>query len=162
MKSARVLIGILITLLSVATALADKNDITFASKAEVEVQEVNAQGEDTWVRKPPTLVIPGTVVIYTNTFTNNGAEPASDLIVTNPVPENMVYVAGSALGENAEITFSADGGNSFAPEDQLQVTEADGTQRPAAPKEITHVRWQVLKPLPPAGSGQVEFRARLL
>jgi uncharacterized repeat protein (TIGR01451 family) len=155
------LIGIVLWLATPLTVLAEQ-DVRFESKAEIEVQETDQSGKKTWIRQPAKLVPPGTMVIYTNTFTNQGEEPAENLVVTNPVPQDMVYLSGSAMGENADITFSVDSGETFANENELTITGQDGAKRLAEPKDITHIRWLIKTPLPPGAAGSVEYRAQLL
>lgn len=162
MKRLLIMIGMVLLLTLPLTAFAENSNVRFESKAEVDVQEVDEQGNKTWVRQPAKLVVPGTIVIYTNTFTNQGAEAAEGLVVTNPIPENMVYFPASAIGDKTDITFSVDAGENFASEDALTMIGADGRPRPAEPKDITHIRWLVTAPLQSGETGQVEYRARLL
>lgn len=138
-----------------------KDDIRFDTSVEVEVEKTNAQGEKAFVREPAVLVVPGTMVIYTNSFTNQTGEPAENLVLTNPIPEKMEYIAGSASDDNATVTFSADGGETFAAEDQLFISDSSGQRRLASPKEYTDIRWVLTSPLSPTETGSVEYRARL-
>lgn len=142
-------------------AFAANDDIRFISKAEIEVPEVDASGAKVLVRQPATLVVPGANVIYTNSFTNHGTETAENLVITNPVPDRMEFLAGSTLPETAVMTYSIDGGKTFAVPDQLLITEVDGSKRVAEAKEYTHIRWLVKDQLLVGATGQVEFRARL-
>lgn len=138
-----------------------ESPIHFQSLAEVETIVATASGERQVVRKPAATVVPGTVVIYSNIVTNNGAEAAQDLVIANPVPEHMHYLPGSASEEGAEVTFSVDGGLSFDLAENLTVAGPAGTPVPAPASEYTHIRWVLTRPLPPGASAQVEFRARL-
>lgn len=142
----------------VATAQEAPIDIT--SSALVEVEVVNAQGEKELIRQPAVKVLPGEEVIFVNTYTNRGKAPAEDVVINNAVPEHMVYVGASATGENATVVYSVDG-KTFAPLEQLTVTEPDGSTRPAASVDVTHIRWQRTAPLAPQEEARVEFRARL-
>ena len=142
-------------------ALAAGENIRFISAAEVEVEVVNPQGVKVLERKPAELVVPGTVVIYTNAFTNVGKEPAERLVVTNPVPNGTEYLGGSASEEESIVTFSVDGGQNFAAPAALTVPDGQGGQRRAEPRDYTHIRWQRQAPLAPGAGDQVEFRARL-
>lgn len=140
---------------------ADSKNVRLDSLAQIEVETTNAQGQKSLQRQPATLVVPGTVVIYTNQFKNEGPTPATNLVVTNPIPKDMVFLPGSLAGNRAEVSFSIDGGKQFAAAEQLFVTEAGGQKRLARAEDYTHIRWTLLDPLPPKGSGAVEFRARL-
>jgi len=141
--------------------LAAGENIRFESLAELEIEQVNAQGEKILVRTPATLVVPGSIIIYTNRFDNQGKEPAEKLKITNPIPKNMEFLAGSALPEDATIVYSIDGGKMFDAAEALFVIEADGTKRPAEARDYTHIRWTLKQTLSPGETGFVEFRARL-
>lgn len=139
----------------------DKGTIELASIVEMEAQEFNAEGKLVTVRKPAGKVIPGNEVIYTTTYTNIGKEAAEQVVITNPVPENLVYKDNSAAGENTTIVFSIDNGKTYKSPDALFVTLADGTKRPATASDYTHIRWTLTKPVPPQGKGFVTYRAVL-
>lgn len=151
---------ILMLLLMLPSLLWAQGTIELASRAEMEIIKVNDQGEKVTERIPAEKVLPGETVIYTNTYTNTGKEPATDIVINNPVPKHTNYVAGSAFGE-AEIYFSADNGATFAPPEEVTVIGEDGKPRLAKPGEYTNLRWNVLKELQPGESGEVGFRVRL-
>jgi uncharacterized repeat protein (TIGR01451 family) len=142
------------------TQAANEN-IGFSSVASIEVVQTNDQGEKVLTRQPATLVPPGGIVIYTNTFTNLGQEPASDLVITNPTPDNTEYLEGSVTGAEAVLTFSVDGGQSYAAPENLFIANEDGGTKPAVPSDYTHIRWQLLKTFAPEETGHVEFRVRI-
>lgn len=105
-------------------------------------------------------VVPGDEVVYTLSFENVGSDVAENVVITNPLPAELTYVAGTASGTEATVQFSADGGETYDEADALTV-EDDGNRRPAAPADFTHIRWIVARALPPGASGQASFRARL-
>ena len=109
--------------------------------AEIEVTEIDKQGNKVVKRTAPTTVVPGTEVIYTITAKNTGTEPADNIVVTNPVPKETVYVDGSAFGAGTKITFSVDGGKSFDQAKNLTVKDASGKSRTPKAEDYTHVRW---------------------
>ncbi|OQX63543.1 MAG: hypothetical protein B5M56_02485 [Desulfococcus sp. 4484_241] len=149
-------------LFSAAPAFAaGKGLIELKSVAEVEVKAFNDEGKKVLVRKPAGKVLPGDEVIYTTYYRNIGKKAAENVVITNPVPEHMVYKASSAAGKDARITFSADNGKTFHPEGRLYVTGPDGKKRPANPEDYTHVRWTITKSLPPGAEGFVTYRAVL-
>jgi len=135
--------------------------ISFNSSAEVERQMYDGDGKPELVREQAILLEPGEVAIYTNSFTNNTPEAASDLVINNPIPANTEYLAGSATESGYELTFSIDGGKTFAPAAQLTVADGKGGEVPIDPKEYTNIRWKLLTPLQPGESGMVEFRVRV-
>jgi uncharacterized repeat protein (TIGR01451 family) len=141
---------------------AEKGQIEVASKAEVEVSVVNEQGEKEVKLMPASRVLPGTVVVYTVSYRNAGAEAADDIVITNPVPQHMIYLADSASGLETTITFSVDHGKSYRAPEELRVVNSDGSERPALAADYTHVRWTRELPLLASQEGSVSFRARLL
>lgn len=83
---------------------------------------------------------------YTLTFTNPTDGPVRDIVLDNPVPEGLDFVAGSARIDHSEasLEFSIDGGQSFSAEPTIEVIEDGRTvQRPAPPEMYTTIRWTV-------------------
>jgi uncharacterized repeat protein (TIGR01451 family) len=142
-------------------AAAQDAPIEIQSSALVEKAVVNEKGEKELVRQPATKVLPGEEVIFINTYINKGEAPADDVVINNAIPEHMIYVGASAEGDDTVVTYSVDGGQIFGPLLELMVTEPDGSKRPAASVDVTHIRWTRTTPLPPNQTAQVEFRARL-
>ena len=132
--------------------------IELRNVAEKEVTTTDSSGKAATKRVAASKAAPGEEVIYTSVFKNIGTRPAGDINVTNPIPANTTYVGGSAFGENAAVTFSADGGKTWAPADKLKVRGADGKERAAAVSEITHVRWSYRGELPAGKESSVGFR----
>ncbi len=131
---------------------------TVAQKEEI---VLNERGESETRLVPVTTVVPGDEVIYTITFTNNGDADAQSVTVTDPVPQQMRYVDGSAFGGGTDIVFSIDGGKTFAAAGELVVQEADGSVRQARAEDYTHIRWTMRSPLQPGKRGYARFRAQL-
>lgn len=121
----------------------------------------NAKGEPETRRIEAASIVPGDIVIYRVTYTNQGAQAAENVIITNPIPEHMVYQDGSAAGENAQITFSVNGGQSYGEPGTLTVPGETGAPRRAQAGDYTHIRWQISRPIPPNSQGFVEYRALL-
>lgn len=151
---------LVLSLLAPVMALA-KDDIRFTSIAEVERPQVNAKGEKVMVREPATLLQPGEIAIYSNSFTNIGKEAAEKVTVSNPVPANTEYLGGSATETGYDVVFSVDKGKSFGKPADLKVPDGKGGQRSAEPKEYTDIRWTMQAPLKPGATGVVEFRVRV-
>ena len=119
---------LLVMLLMMPSLLWAQGTIQLQSRVELEVVKTNEQGEKVTSLIPAEKVLPGETVVYTNTVTNTGKEPAADIVINNPVPEHTTYMAGSAFGD-AEIVFSADGGENFAPEGEVTIVGDDGKPR---------------------------------
>lgn len=148
----------LVIQLAVAPAVAQQNPILVKNVAETEVEIKNPQGVVEKRRVPLDKATPGTEVIYTTTFTNQGSKPAGNIAITNPLPNDTTYVAGSAFGDNTDITFSIDGGKTYAAPEKLRVKTAEGRERAALPSEYTHIRWAYRGELVPAKTGAAGFR----
>lgn len=120
----------------------------------VETQQDNGTSKVEWVK--PDNIIPGDKVGYRISFKNTGDQPAADIVLNNPVPENTVYVGDSARGSNSDIVFSVDNGQQFAKPEQLFV-EVNGKKVPATAKDYTHVRWTLTSALPAGKEGSVQY-----
>lgn len=133
-------------------------NIKVTSIAEVEVDVVK-DGKKQIKRSAPDKAVPGTEVIFTNTFENVGSKTASDIVINNPIPANTEYKAGSAFGNDCAIVFSADGGKIFSAAENLKAKGADGKEHAAIPRQYTHIRWTCKGQLASGKSGEVGFRA---
>ena len=123
----------------------------------VEVEDVSGSTRTELVSAD--IAVPGDKVVYTVTFTNVGDAPAENVLITNPIPQEMRYADGSAFGPGAEIEYSIDGGQNYADPQGLLVAEASGRERLASADDYTHIRWQLTDPLPPGAQGMARFRA---
>lgn len=147
--------------MGVAFGAAANAPIEVQTVAQKEERYVDADGQSATRLVPVAAVVPGDQVIYTVTFTNKGAEPASSITVTDPIPSQMRYVPGSAFGPGTNIVFSADGGETFSAPDGLYVNDGNGGQRLARAEEFTHVRWHFQQELAPGARGYARFKAIL-
>jgi uncharacterized repeat protein (TIGR01451 family) len=136
-----------------------KSLVSISMKAEKEVT----------VNKVKKMVVanavdPGDVIFYTLSYVNSGDEAATNAVMDDPIPKGTVYLAGSAFGKDAEITFSIDGGKTFKKPSLLtyDIKNRDGSleKRTASPEQYTHIRWTV-SVIPARGSGQVGFQVRM-
>lgn len=148
---------------SLQARAADKGAIELMSIAEVEITVKNDNGEKEVKRVEASKanVAPGDTVIFTNYFINIGQKPADKVVLTNPVPEHMIYVDGTAEGKDAKIEFSVDKGKSYNAPGKLIIKKADGKERPATAADYSHIRWTLEKPVAPGGKGSVSFRAKV-
>jgi uncharacterized repeat protein (TIGR01451 family) len=137
------------------------NAVDGAGNSALEIKVKTADGKEEVKRVPAAKVPPGEAVIYTLNAQNKGSKPAGDVVVTDPIPEHTEYVDGSVSSEGTRVTFSVDGGKSFAAKETLKVRGEDGQMRAALPADFTHIRWQFEKALAPGESRAVSFRARV-
>jgi len=133
--------------------------IVLKSIAEIEQVTVNAKGEKTTKLVPAGKVVPGVEVTWTVTANNTCKQPSEKVTINNSVPEHMTYVASSAVGPGADVTYSLDG-KAFGTADQLNVQE-NGATRKARADEYKHIRWVFKDSLQPGAQGFARFRAVL-
>jgi uncharacterized repeat protein (TIGR01451 family) len=132
--------------------------IHLSSRAQIERDIVDKDGNKTRQRLPVQKAVPATEVIYTTTFENITDKAVGNIVINNPLPNDSEYLAGSATGKDCEIVFSVDSGKSFAAVGRLKVKGVDGKERIALPKEYTHIRWTYQRQLMAGQSGEVGFR----
>lgn len=135
-------------------------NIVVQSLAEQEVEVKLPSGKTEKKLQAVAKAVPGSEVIYTTRFANQGKQAAGNIAVTNPVPENTSYVAGSAFGDNTTITFSLDG-KTFNTPDKLKIKTPDGKERSAVPTEYTAIRWTYKGELSVGKTGEVGFRVKI-
>jgi len=135
--------------------------IELKAVAEIEVTKKDKNGKTTTKRVAAKKVVPGTVVIYTLSAKNTGKEVAENIMIKDPIPEHMRYVDGSASGSNTVITFSTDGGKTYAKPEKLTVKNKLGKSQPATSDDYTHIRWALQFKLKPGQVAPVWFKAQL-
>ena len=150
---------LLLTMLSIA--FAQQGGVAVETVVEKEETVVGDDGQETTRLVPVATIVPGEEVVYTITFTNNGADAAENVAITNPIPEHMLYVDGTAFGPGTDVSYSVDGGESYAAADELEVVDADGTVRRAGASDYTHIRWVMRNDLQSGARGFARFRAVL-
>jgi uncharacterized repeat protein (TIGR01451 family) len=126
-----------------------------------EVTSTDAAGKKSVKRVPATTVVPGTEVIYVVTYKNVGAQPADNVVITNPVPKELALKSESAAAAGASVEYSVDGGKTYGALAALRVTGSDGKPRPAQAADVTHVRWKLARAVKPGEQGSVSLRAVL-
>jgi uncharacterized repeat protein (TIGR01451 family) len=134
----------------------NKPEIKLNLVASKQVMEKNADGVEvvTWKSLADGAVVhPGDVLRYTVDSQNVGNLPASNLVVTQPIPAKTVYVLASARSNNgAKITYSIDQGKNFVEQPMISVVNEKGELElvPAPAEQYTHVRWNFEKNIDPA------------
>lgn len=136
-----------------------KLEMTMTAEKEVTVTE---GGKKKVKRVPAQSSSPGETIIYTLTYRNVGDEKATDVKLDNPLPAGARYVADSATGANAQISFTVDG-KSYAKAAELSVERTVAGKKEksrALPADYTGIRW-VIAEVKPGQAGQVGFRAQV-
>lgn len=153
----------LVLVLSFQAEAADQGGMKLESVSEVEVTIDNGSGKEEIIRvnTSEANVVPGDTVILTNYYDNGGDKPADDVVLTNPIPEQMVYLAGSAEGEGSKIEFSVDQGKSWDRPENLKVKDEEGKERVAEAADYTNIRWTFVESIAKGGAGRVSFKAKV-
>src|SRR5271156_695636 len=92
---------------------------------------------------PADRVVPGDEVFYTLEIRNTGSKSLPPPTVDFAIPEHMRYIANSAVGAGAEVSYSVDGGRTFDRPENLSVVPVGGERRVATVADYTHIRWRL-------------------
>lgn len=134
-----------------------KGIIQLKLSAEKQLIEQDKQGnkKTTWQPlKGNVLVKPGDVMRYSVVGENSGDRPVKNLVLTQPIPRQMIYVLKSAnVSQNAQadITYSIDNGKSYVAKPTIPVKLANGKieNQPAPATAYTHIRWKFISAIAP-------------
>jgi len=134
---------------TVTETLQREPQIRLNLSAEKQITTVDEQGNPVtnWQQLGTQVVAqPGDVLRFTMHGENTSDRDVRNLVVTQPVPNAMKYVLGSATVNQvtgAEVTYSIDGGQTFGVNPTVDVEQADGSivTRPAPAESYTHIRW---------------------
>jgi uncharacterized repeat protein (TIGR01451 family) len=128
--------------------------VALSSTVFVERESRDADGRIKTELAAPKLVTPGDRLVFILNYRNVGAEPATNFVVTNPLPEAVAFVGTP----DERALFSVDGGRSWGALATLTIREKDGQLRSARPSDVTHIRWTLQKPLAAGAAGKLSFR----
>lgn len=145
-------------LLALPVLAQPKNAVEVKNEAFKEVRVVKADGTEEYKLIAPGQALPGDEIVYVTTFKNVGDKDVTDIVLTDPVPNNSLYKSGSAFGAGTEITFSVDGGKTYAKAEALKVADRKGGVRAATAEDYTTIRWVFRNILRPGSSSTVMFR----
>ena len=143
----------ILALLAPAAASASAG-VTLQSEVFVERIATDAAGKQTTTLEPPKVVTPGDKLLFVITYRNGAAAPASGFVLTNPLPAAVAFAGTEASGAD----LSVDGGKKWGALDALRIANADGTSRPAAAADVTHIRWRFGQAIPAGQGGKLSFR----
>ncbi|HST37347.1 MAG TPA: hypothetical protein VLK25_12050 [Allosphingosinicella sp.] len=131
-----------------------QNQVALTSEIFVERTTTDAGGRQSVSLEAPGVVTPGDPLVFVLHYRNNAVSLAMDFVVTNPIPESVSYVNAESAGS----VLSVDGGRTWGELSSLRVANADGTSRPAAAADVTHIRWRIAQAIPAGGQGELRFR----
>ena len=136
--------------------------------ADKKMVQKDTAGKDkvTWVSLQGNVTVqPGDVLRYTVTGANNGDRPATNLVVTQPIPKQTAYVlnSSSTIKTTATVTYSIDNGKTFVAKPTVKVKLTDGkiVTRPAPAEAYTHVRWKFTKAIAAKSQAAAAYQVRV-
>jgi uncharacterized repeat protein (TIGR01451 family) len=143
---------------NVAMAAEKSGCVELKSEAQTEQAYTDERGQKATRFVPAGKVVPGDQIIWTITARNVCDKPTDNVVVANPVPEHMTYVAESASGVGAEIGYSLEG-HDFKKAAELTVRDVSGATRAARPAEYRYIRWVFKAPFDKGAVAFVRYRA---
>jgi uncharacterized repeat protein (TIGR01451 family) len=140
-----------------------KPEVTIMTISEKEVVEI-VDGREVKKRIATSEIEPGQTLIFTMKYANKGDEKAINVVINNPIPQDSIYVVGSATGIGSEINYSIDGGKTFKQPSLLTYEvdnpSGDPIKMTASPEQYTNIRW-IVKEVAAGQKGEVSFSIRL-
>lgn len=108
-------------------------------------------------------VKPGEVVRFTMNSVNEGSSPARDYRAVGQIPKGTAFVANSAGGANARVSYSIDNGKQFSAQPMIDEKQSDGSiKKVAAPVSLyTQVRFEWADPLAAGGKLVTSYQVRV-
>ncbi|WP_133365388.1 hypothetical protein [Qipengyuania sediminis] len=132
-----------------APVLAEAGSVSLKGEVKL-VRQVVKDGKTTETLEEPGQVLPGDRLLFATRYTNSGAEPATDLVVVNPLPQPVRLATAEGLD------VSVDGGKTFGLLAALKIADRTGAARAAELGDVTHVRWRIAS-IAPGSSGEVRY-----
>lgn len=137
--------------------LAHAGEVALTSEVFVERQTTTADGKTTVTLAEPDVVTPGDSLVFQLAYRNAGDQPATGLVLTNPIPGSVSFVGA----EDAVAQVSVDGGVTWGQLAALQVANSMGELRPATAEDVTHIRWAFAQAIPAGAGGKLSFRGKV-
>jgi len=112
-----------------------------------------------WVKA--SRVVPGTVVKYVDTITNDSDQPIRQATISNPINPNLSFIAGSPASKSKfSVKYSVDGGKHYDVPQKLFVVGKDQKKHPAQPKDYTAIQF-IVDEVPAHSRVDVSFKVKL-
>lgn len=140
-----------------AAAMAAAGPLQVESKVLAEQRVRAADGSTKVVMGPVRRVVPGDRVVFALVYRNTGKQPISNVVLNNPVPDQVAYRGPSDNQPAPDVSVD---GQTFGPLATLRVRDG-ASLRAATAADVTHVRWRIAAPIAPGAQGQVSFQAVL-
>jgi uncharacterized repeat protein (TIGR01451 family) len=128
--------------------------VQISSSVFVEKLKHRQDGSVATVLEEPNLVTPGDNLVFVLKYKNAGTSPAEKFVVTNPLPKAVAF---NGTSDGLEMV-SVDGGKNWGFLSNMRLQDANGSSRPALMSDVTHVRWNLTKPIASGVEGKLIFR----
>ncbi len=151
----------ILTLISVAASLFlasspafAANELQLTSKVFVEKKLQRPDGSVTTLLEEPNLVTPGDTLVFIVKYKNVGAALVEKFVLTNPLPKAVAF---NGTSDGLEVV-SVDGGKNWGFLSNMRLQDTVGHSRPALMADVTHLRWNLNKPIAAGSEGNLIFR----
>lgn len=148
----RTLLAIL-ALAAPTAAYAAADPVQLVSTIMVDHVTKGADGKPRRVVEEAKKVVPGDGLVFSFSYRNAGAKPATGFVITDVLPPNVTFAGAETPG----AVYTVDRGRSWGPLAALRVPAANGGARAATSADVNGVRW-AFPAIAPGGSGKVSFR----
>ncbi len=136
---------------ALAAAQPEPSPVTLKGDVMLE-KTVTENGVSTVQLAEPKVVIPGDHLLFTTRYRNEGAQPVTNFVVTNPLPSAVALSIEGAQGTEVSV----DGGKTWGQLGTLKVSGSAGSERAATAGDVTHIRWTI-PAIAPGASGEVQY-----
>lgn len=132
-----------------------------APRLDLKMEEEKVNLTDVEKRDASTIsYLPGDTLLYNIVASNIGDGLMTEPEVVDPIPAGVTYLANTAMGANATITFSIDQGNTYMawpPTYTVRNAQGELIEREAGPEMVTHIKWSIQRDLNPGDTSNLEF-----
>jgi uncharacterized repeat protein (TIGR01451 family) len=148
------ILSVAIGLLLAPSAAFAANQLQLSSDVFVEKQKQRPDGSVATILEEPNLVTPGDKLVFVVKYKNAGTAPAEKFVLTNPLPKAVAF---NGTSDGLEVV-SIDDGKTWGFLSNLRLQDTDGKSRPALMSDVTHIRWNLNRPIAAGSEGKLIFR----
>lgn len=149
-------------------AIAADSPVKVVISAQKEIMNVGGDKKVTVSYSNITKVKHDDVLVYTIVCENTGKEVIKNVEITDPVPNSMIYMEGSATNADnkvSQINFSSDKGKTYAAAGKLtyKIIDSKGNvvEKAATADVYTNIKW-LIDSLSPGEKVSVQFKVKVL
>ncbi len=129
-------------------------------KLDISITDLKVNASEEELQTGAINYAPGDTIQYTLTSKNVGDALMKEAVITDPIPAGVTYIVGSAMGDNANILFSVDGGKAYSTwPAHYTVRNSRGIviRKEAPPEMLTHIRWEIQDEIQPGRAHLSKF-----